>query len=337
MRRYRQLRFEDRIYAEVWQSEKVNQSTIARRLGVHRSTICREFKRGSLRFGRTTYQAQVGESYKHRSRRRRGRPRKIVGELKELITELLKRDWSPEQIRGRLNLERGIKISHETIYTFVKADKKSGGCLYFHLRHGRRRRRKRFAIPRIRADILNRKHISERPAVINKRERFGDWERDLMFAQSRSEALLTMVERKTLLTLLRKVANKSPKEIADKTVSALSKQCCLSITNDNGFEFRNHQKESEALNVPIYFTNPYSSWEKGTCENINGLVRQYLPRTKTLKEMTDEQIKQIEERLNSRPRKKLGFKTPMETVNSGTTHQLCRLKGDIDRKVALFF
>jgi transposase, IS30 family len=337
MRKYRQLGFEDRIYIEVWQSEKVNQATIAKRLGVHRSTICRELKRGKSDWGRRTYQAHLGESHMHRSSRMRGRPCKIVGELKEVVIRLIREDWSPEQICGRLKLEKGIQLSHETIYSFIYSDKKNNGSLYFHLRRGRRRRKKRFTVPRIRADILNRKNISDRPEIINSRERVGDWERDLMFAQSRSEALLTMVERKTLFTLLRRVESKSPKVIAEKTISALSQQCCLSITNDNGFEFRDHQKESTALNVPIYFTNPYSSWEKGTCENLNGLVRQYMPRTKVLKEMTDEQIKQIEDRLNSRPRKKLGFKTPLEEIYSGATHQLCKLKGNYHREVALFF
>ena len=158
-----------------------------------------------------------------------------------------------------------------------------------------------------------------------------------MFAQSRREALLTMVDRKTLLTILRRVESKSPKEIASKTIEALGAELCLSITNDNGFEFRNHQEESKVLNVPIYFTNPYSSWEKGTCENTNGLIRQYFTRDQDMKELTDEDIRRIAERLNTRPRKKLGFQTPLEASKRRAISKICQMENHHERKVAVNF
>jgi len=133
-----------------------------------------------------------------------------------------------------------------------------------------------------------------------------------MFGKERSAALMTFVERKTQLTPIVKVESKSPKVIANKTICVLSKEACHTLTNDNGFEFRNHVYESENLKIPIYFTNPESSWEKGTYENINGLVRQYFPRTSCTLELTDEAIKEIESKIYSRPRKKLGFQTPLE-------------------------
>jgi len=341
MRKFRQLTFEDRIYIEVWHWERKSLRYMAERLAVHPSTILREIRRGSTskygKWGGCGYRADLGEQRRRLWAVKKGRPAKIIGDLAELVVELIKRDWSPEQISGRLWLERKIKISHETIYSFIKADKSNGGGLYLHLRHGRRRRKKRFSIPRIRNDILHRRHISERPPVINKRERFGDWERDLMFAQSRKEALMTFVERKTLLTYLRWVKSKSPKEIAAKTIEAMSQTVCKSITNDNGFEFREHQYESDTLKVPIYFTNPYSSWEKGTCENVNGLIRQYMPKKEALKGLTDETIKQIEERLNSRPRKKLGFQTPLEASSERTIRSLCEFENNYERKVAFNF
>jgi IS30 family transposase len=312
MKKYRHLSFEDRIYIEVWRWERKSLKYIASRLRKHPSTISRELKRGKTGWLAIGYKADLGEQRCKLLALKKGRRAKLIGDLAKLVIELIRRDWSPEQISGRLKLENRAQISHEAIYQLVKADKENGGTLYLHLRHGRRRRKKRFYVPRVRADILNRRHISERPKVINERKRHGDWERDLMFGDSRSSALLTFVERKTLLTVLRKVESKSPMEIADKTVEAMSTLNCKSITNDNGFEFRHHLEESLALNIPIYFTNPYSSWEKGTCENTNGLVRQYFPHQQSMKELNNERVKFIEQMLNSRPRKKLGFQTPLE-------------------------
>ena len=326
MRKYRHLTFEDRVYIEVWRWERKSLGYMANRLGVNRSTISRELRRGrtnreySWSWG---YRADMGEQRRRLEGTKKGRKTKMEGEVSKVVIELLKRKWSPEQITGRLKLEGEVSVSHETIYAFVKADKKSGGLLYLNLRHGRRRRKKRFHVPRVRADILNRKNISQRPTKINERSRVGDWERDLMFGDSRSKALLTFIDRKTLLTSLRKVESKSPNEIAAKTIEAMSKVKCLSITNDNGFEFRYHEKESKTLGVPIYFTNPYSSWEKGTCENMNGLIRQYFPQNQNMEELTDEIIFTIENALNTRPRKKLGFQTPLEASTKGTIRKIC--------------
>ncbi len=340
MKKYRQLTFEDRIYIEVWQWERKSLRYMASRLGVHASTISRELRRGRTNKNYSWcwgYRADLGEQHRRLLAYKKGRHTKIVGGLATLVTELIKRDWSPEQISGRLKLECKIKVSHETIYSFIKANKVSGGDLYKHLRWSRRRRKKRFYVPRQRADIVARRHISTRPEEINKRKRFGDWERDLMFAQSRREALLTFVERQTLLTVIKRVKSKSPREIAAKTIEAMSHQVCKSITNDNGFEFREHIYESKTLGAEIYFTNPYSSWEKGTCENTNGLIRQYLPKNETMKEVTDETIKKIEKLLNTRPRKKLGFQTPLEASTQGTICSLCQLQNDYERKIAVNF
>jgi transposase, IS30 family len=335
--KYRQLTFEDRIYIEVLQSEKMKQRDIARLLNVHPSTVCRELTRGMGGLTKSSYRAHFGEGHRRRSNGNRGRKRKLTGDLCQVVTELIRRDWSPEQIKGRLKLERGMSVSHETIYEFIKTNRKQGGDLYLHLRHGKRRRKKRFAVPRVRADILNRRHITERPEVIEKRERFGDWERDLIISRERKEAVLTIVERKTLLTLLRKVESKSPREISRKTFEALGQQICHSLTNDNGFEFRWHEYESEILKVPIYFAAPYASWERGTCENINGLVRQYLPKKTKLKELTDDYLVKIETHLNSRPRKKLGYLTPIEAAKTGQVIPVCKMPSDSERKIALNF
>lgn len=312
MRRYRQLTFEDRIYIEVMHWERLSRGEIARRLSVHPTTISREMDRGSTGPVMIGYRADLAEKRRREGARRKGRRRKIRGDLERIVIEKLRRGWSPEQISGRLRLEGYASVSHETIYQYVAADRERGGGLFLHLRRSGRKRRKRFSVPRIRADLLNRKWIDERPKVINERRRIGDWERDLVFGDSRSEALLTLVERKTRFLVLRKVRNKSPYEIARKTIRALSRLKPLSITNDNGFEFRAHERESRVLRIPIYFTHPYSSWEKGSCENANGLLRQYFPKGASVHALISPRLRQTAEALNSRPRKGLGFRTPKE-------------------------
>jgi transposase, IS30 family len=337
MRKHRQLTFEDRIYIEVWRWERKSLRYMAKRLGFHGSTLSREFKRGASGALQMGYMAHLAESVHREALKRRGRKRKLTGELLEYVLHRLEEGWSPEQISGRLKLEGKPGISHETIYQYLKRDRDRGGRLYLQLRHGRRRRKKRFTVARVRADILRRRHIQTRPEEINNRSRVGDWERDLMFGDSRKAALLTFVERATLLTLIRKVESKSPKEIARATIETMRSTHCRSITNDNGFEFREHELESRELKVPIYFTNPYSSWEKGTCENVNGLIRQYFPKKTSMKEMNDNEVNQIAKRLNSRPRKTLGFQTPLEAFEQSkprSIYQFENLQGEV-RKVAI--
>jgi len=314
---YRQLTFRDRIYIEVWHWESRTVRYMAERLGVSPTTVWRELERGKTGELVHGYRADLAEKDRRTRVGDRGRPRKVTPELARLIEGALRAGWSPEQISGRLRYEGKALISYETIYRYIKADKDEGGLLYLCLRRSGRKRQKRFYVPRKRADLVNRLSIANRPEMINKRRRIGDWERDLMFGDSRSSALMTFVERKTLYTVLRKVESKSPSEIMRKTLEAMGGRDmkCLSITNDNGFEFRNHEKESAALSVPIYFTNPYSSWEKGTCENTNGLIRQYFPKHFSMRRLDHDKTKRIEEALNSRPRKKLGFRTPTEVFS----------------------
>lgn len=316
MKKYRQLTYGDRVYIDVLNFQRKSRKEIADSLGVNTSTIYREIKRGcsSAQGWRHCYRAELAEQAKRLGASKRGRRRKIEGELEKYIIEKLKAKWSPEQISGRLVIEGGKKISYETIYGYIKRDRDRGGKLFLNLRHGKRKRKKRFAVPRVRADILNRRKIETRPEVINKRERIGDWERDLVFGNSKKAAILTAVDRKSLLTVIRKVESKSPAEISQVTEAIFKSgdYVCHSITNDNGFEFRYHEQESRKLSVPIFFANPYSSWEKGTSENTNGLIRQYFTHQTKMENFTNEDAKEIENSLNNRPRKKLGFKTPIE-------------------------
>jgi IS30 family transposase len=319
MKKHRQLTYKDRLYIEILGNIAISGKQIAQVIGVHPSTISRELKRGrGYYFGQFIfgYKCNLAEGRRRHVIKNRGRKSKINGELEKYVTSKIREGWSPEQISGRLKYEGRTYVGRETIYKFVMTNRKKGGDLYLSLRRGRRRRRKRFAIARVREDILNRKSIEDRPSIVNNRERVGDWERDLMFGSSRKKALLTFTERKTLFTVLRKVESKSPKEISNKTIECMKKHICHSITNDNGFEFRSHQLESESLNASIYFAHPYSSWERGTNENTNGLIRQYFEQTQDMENFNDEQANQIAKILNSRPRKKLGFRTPEEAYTS---------------------
>lgn len=210
------------------------------------------------------------------------------------------------------------EISHESIYRFIEFDKRLGGKLYKCLRfHNRRKKRgiahrwKRFPEPR--------KFIDKRPKEANKRERNGDWERDLIIGQRGKSALLTIVDRKNHITLIKRVASTQAEEVAEKTLNAFRENPDLSIftiTNDNGVEFGKHQDLEKRLKIPIFFTFPYHSWERGTNENTNGLIRQFFPKKTNFDDITDEEIKEVETMLNNRPRKLLNYLTPLE-FNTG--------------------
>lgn len=214
MKKYRQLTFEDRIYIEACRWQGVSFHKIAARLRVHASTVEREFRRGATGWLEMGYRADLGQKK------------------------------SPEQISGRFKLDKIATISHATIYRFIKKDRDAGGDLYLYLRHGRRRRKKRFSVACVRSDILARKSIHTRPEIINERRRTGDWERDLMFASSRSSALMTFVERKTKFTLIRPVRSKSPREIAMRTLELMSQtkykpvHCCKRCFDLHGSPIR---------------------------------------------------------------------------------------------------
>jgi transposase, IS30 family len=226
--------------------------------------------------------------------------------------------WSPEQITGRLKLEGVESISHETIYQRILEDKKSGGTLYTHLRC-KKKRKKRYGSARSkRGSIPNRVDIDQRPAIVESRTRTGDWEGDTIIGSHDGGAIITsMVERKSRFTCLSKVKNKTTVAV----VGSISKQMTSiatmvhTITLDNGREFSQHEVMADALDAKVYFAKPYHSWERGLNENTNGLVRQYFPKKLPFDNITDQELKSVANKLNNRPRKCLGYKTPFEVFN----------------------
>ena len=290
---------------------------IARETGRHRSTIYREIGRNSGKRGYRPAQA-------HRfacKRREAAVTRRISDDDWQHVARLIRFDLSPEQVSACLFQEQGIRVSPEWIYRFIYADKAAGGDLHKHLR-GRKRYRKRYGSGKNRrGQLKNRVSIDERPAIVDRRSRLGDWEGDTIIGADRRGALISLVERKSGFTLIGKLARKTASETRDAATDLLKplKDLVHTITFDNGKEFAAHQEIAQSLKAKVYFAHPYSSWERGSNENTNGLIRQYFPKKHDFTAITDDEVEAVMHRLNHRPRKKLGFKTPYEVFFKTST------------------
>jgi transposase, IS30 family len=311
---YQRLTLENRYQIEAYKASGFSQSRIASKLGVNKSTISRELKRVE---GSYSAKASQFEAKAQSSSRRFGKYSLSPADVKR-VEQKLKDDWSPEQIVGRLKLKGKKSVSHQTIYRFIERNKVSDGDLWKHLRLLRkdRKQRRKSGFRWFKNPNLGRLHITERPDVVNQRKRLGDFERDTVFGSHNGKLLLTIVDRVSKLSFIEPVSKNSSQEIHQATLRALKKQKVHTITNDNGMEFAQHKKTAKALSTSIYFSRAYRSWERGTNENTNGLIRQYFPRKRSLDHVTRRQIKLIEKKLNSRPRKCLGFRTPLEVHRS---------------------
>ena len=284
-----------------------DQTQIAKCLEVHKSTISRELGRNQGQRGYRPKQANK----KALKRRNQKAKKRITAETWDQIEEKLRVDWSPEQISGWMKKNEEDTISHESIYRYVYADKRTGGDLHKHLRC-QKKYRKRYGGKDRRGKIPNRVSIEERPEIVELRERIGDWEADTIIGAGKKGAIVTLVERKSRFTLLDKVDRRTAEATEQAIVRMLQPLIfqVLTVTFDNGKEFANHEKIAQQLQAKMYFAHPYASWERGTNENTNGLIRQYLPKGSDFSSANDEQISFIKERLNHRPRKCLDFQTP---------------------------
>jgi len=306
---YTQLTHGQRYQIEALLKTGRSQIMIANALAVHKSTISRELKRNRGLRGYRPKQAQ-----EKAVQRRHEKPKtRIPSTTWVLVDDRIKQDWSPEQISGRLFMEQGISISHEWIYLHIYQDKYQGGDLHKHLRC-QKKRRKRYGKQDRRGHIPNRISIDERPSIVNNKSRVGDWEGDTIIGKGHQGVVSTLVERKTKYTVLAKSKTKHAKLVRQSIEQGLAphQNRVHTITYDNGLEFAQHQEMAQTLSANIYFAHPYSSWERGLNENTNGLIRQYLPKSRPLNNVTDKELNHIMEQLNHRPRKTLGFKTPHE-------------------------
>lgn len=284
---------------------------IAKELGVHKSTIYRELSRNSNKRGGYAHNAH--EMAMERQERI-VRNATIPGNVKfECLQHIRVDQWSPEQISGVMSL-KGVNVSHTTIYKWVREDKDAGGRLFENLRHkGHRRKMNPYKSASAR-NIPDRISIKERPTEVDGR-RFGDWEMDLIIGKNGYQAILVLVERSTGYVIIHRLKHgRKARELAHdvgRLLFAYRADGVLTITTDNGSEFSQHRMITKALNgVTVYFADPYASWQKGLVEYTNKLIRQYIPKGTDFDDISPHTIKDIQKKLNNRPRKKLNFNTP---------------------------
>ena len=306
---YTQLTYEQRYQICALVKASQNQSQIARLVGCHKSTISRELRRNR---GRKKYYAKLATKLAAERQRNSHRPR-IAAQTWRTVERYLRQKWSPEQIQGKLKKQQQPTISHERIYQYVYADKRSGGTLHSHLR-SQKAQRKRARWYMRRGQIPNRTSIEQRPQIVAAKRRLGDWEGDTIIGARHQGAILSMTERKSKLIRLRKLCGKTARELRQESIKLLLplKARVHTITLDNGKEFCEHQAIASALQARIYFAHPYASWERGLNENSNGLIRQYFPKKYDFTRITNTELRRVERQLNNRPRKSLGYRTPNE-------------------------
>ena len=308
MRTYTQLTREQRYQIYVLLKAGHSQIEIARFIKVHKSTISRELRRNR---GMKGYRPKQAHQFAW-DRRKKARYR-IEASTWSLIEAVIRQEWSPEQVSDWLKDNHGLQISHEWIYQYILMDKHAGGDLHRHLRC-QKKRRKRYGSYDRRGMLKNRVSIDERPAIVDTRQRLGDWEVDTIIGKGHRHAIVSLTERKSRLALLRKVERKTAQAVADAVIELMKSLPIRThtITADNGKEFADHERIARDLRTNVYFAHPYSSWERGTNENMNGLIRQYFPKKRSFVTITQQEIEFVMDRLNNRPRKCLGFKTPNE-------------------------
>jgi len=297
------------IYALL--KEGLSQKAIAENIECHPSTISRELKNNR---GKRGYRPKQANAMSVKRRQTAKKRIKLTPKVQESIGHLIKQDLSPEQVAGYLEKKLHIQLHHETIYQFIYDDKERGGVLYKHLRIANKPYRKRYGSYDRRGQIVNRVSIDERPKVVDDKVRIGDWEGDTIIGKGHKGALLTLVERKTLYTVIVPLKGKNAEQLKQAAIEVLTplKERVLTVTFDNGKEFAEHEAMAEALEAQVFFAHPYASWERGINENTNGLIRQYFPKGTDLRTITQEQAQFVMDRLNNRPRKTRGGKTPNE-------------------------
>lgn len=330
-KKYSQLTLEQRYKIEVLIKAGNNQSSVASILGVHRSTISREIRRNTPQRGiGAGHYVAVNADRKSQLRHHRKLKRTLLTtELKDQASKWMKvRCFSPELVAAEWK-KRGVAgVSHETLYRFVWDSKHSNKradrdykSLYKVLKHGRRKR-KRGNYKDSRGLIPNRVPIEKRPKIVQKRVRYGDLEADLVMGKGHGSALLVTTDRTTLLTTLDKLSGKDAIQVQQKLTKRLKKLPALkTITFDNDQAFCYHEKVAKALNVKTYFTRPYTSQDKGTVENRNGIIRMFFPKKTDFNLICKSEIKRVEKELNNRPVRKFGYLTPNEVF--------LRLKGSV--------
>jgi IS30 family transposase len=311
------LTIEERYTIESLKARGESIASIAATLERNESTIRREISRSGTR-KKYNHKKANRAAKKRRSRCSNGR--RIGDELKKYVKQCLKKLWSPEQIAGTLRLrKKGTSaqlVSVKWIYNFIRQDKKAKGTLYTYLRCQKIRRKKYGTGLSKRGTIPGRVDISQRPNIVKKRIRFGDWEGDTIIGAGHHQAIISLVDRMTRYAILIKVNTKKARVVRSAIIRRLLrfKANNHTMTFDNGTEFSDHKSIKRRLKIDVYFARPYSSYERGSNENTNGLVRQCFPKKTSFAIITKRALKKFENLLNNRPRKCIGFRTPAEML-----------------------
>ena len=313
---YTQLTQEERAQIYVLRQQGFSVRKIAKILHRSPSTISRELRRNK---GAKGYRPKQAQRLADERRRNAHKHIRFTPDVKRMVIEKLELQWSPEQISGWLKENGFPSISHEAIYEFIRINAREGGQLYKNLRQGHRKRRKCYGSGKTaRGQLKNRVSIDERPDVVDQNTEFGHWEGDTIIGRNHKGAIVTLVERKSKMLKMAILPNRKAETVKEAIIELLMdiKYQVKTITLDNGKEFAHHESFAEELAAQVYFAHPYHSWERGLNENTNGLIRQYFPKKTDFSKITKKEIDKVEYFLNTRPRKKLGYRNPIEVMES---------------------
>jgi IS30 family transposase len=310
--KYHQITLGERYALAALRGQGLTDAEIGRRSERHRSTIGREVRRNATRCD-GSYRPELADTYARGRRSRSRRNQRVTLEDLALVAALVWEQWSPEQIAGWLRTFAQRRISHETIYRYIWADWRAGGLLHTQLRGARKQRRKRYRSYDSRGRVAGKRPITARPVVVEARTQLGHWEADTMVGPGRP-CVLSLVERKTGYVLIGKLRARTTAEVNRRAIRLIRAQPhpVRTITADNGTEFHDYPAIEQATATRFYFATPHHAWERGTNENTNGLIRQYLPKRQSLAHVTQHDCRRIAATLNHRPRKRLGYRTPEE-------------------------
>ena len=310
------LTSEQRYTISVLLKQGESQTKIAETIGKNKSVVNREIHRNKdQRNGE--YKADLANRKYLKRQKEKSKKKKFTDEIKQRAEELIRKEYSPEQIVGHCKDEGLDCVSHELIYQHVWLDKKAGGELYSHLRRKGRKYRKRGNSKDARGILKDRVGIEQRPAIVENKERIGDLEIDTIIGKNHKGAIVTINDRVTGMLKMAKVKRRTAENVRNEAILLLDewKPFIKTITSDNGKEFADHKCIAKTLDIDFFFARPYHSWQRGANENLNGLIRQYIPKKTDFSTISDDYIKEIENKLNNRPRKRFDFKSPIFTMN----------------------
>jgi len=312
---YRQLTHGERYAMANMLQEGYSYRAIGRVLGRSASTISRERRRNATRHD-GAYRPDKAQQYAMAKRRRTRKGSQYSRRQWSEVERLLRRKWSPQQIVGRRRTQGKRTMSKETIYRYVRRERRAGSELWRHLRIVSKFGRKHRGSPATRGRLVGKRHISERPAQVQERAELGHWEGDTVMGSDQRHCVLTLVERVSGYVVMNKLSARTKEQACSALRQAIGQLGGLvkTVTLDNGTEFHDYERVEKTSGVKFYFATPYHSWERGTNENTNGLIRQYLPKGCCMRQLTQSNCGRIAAQLNSRPRLRLGYKTPCEVL-----------------------